>query len=252
MNPADEIAAKIEPTERQLASAAPGHDDKLDEQLRVSAEDLLRPGPQLKPDLQNLLLRISHHLDDEASERKAIYNRLLAIDNQTKRTESQTKKRASRAFVRYLIAICIGVAATLAWQSYGEAVKQIVATRAPELGWSPEVKQMIASWVQQLGWTKPLAGPEIPAVRPSVAETPQAATVAQIAPEMIAPKAPAAPSLDPEQMHQMALDLAALRQTVEQLGAGQVQMGREMARLQSALVDILVKMPEPPPQTRRR
>jgi hypothetical protein len=65
-------------------------------------------------------------------------------------------------------------------------------------------------------------------------------------------KRPPPPSLDPEQVHQMVLDLAALRQTVEQLGASQVQMGREMARLQSALVDILVKMPEPPLQTRRR
>jgi hypothetical protein len=71
MNPADEMAAKIEPTERHLGGAVAGSDDS--EQLRVSAEDLLRPGPQPKPvdDLQNLLLRISHHLDDEASERKA-------------------------------------------------------------------------------------------------------------------------------------------------------------------------------------
>ena len=64
-------------------------------------------------------------------------------------------RRASRSFVRYLIAICVGVAATLAWQSYGEATKQIIAMRAPQLGWSPEAQQMIAGWVQQLGWTKP-------------------------------------------------------------------------------------------------
>jgi hypothetical protein len=238
MNPADEMAAKIEPTERHLGGAVAGSDDS--EQLRVSAEDLLRPGPQPKPvdDLQNLLLRISHHLDDEASERKAIYDRLLTIDNRTKR-------RASRGFARFLLAICIGVAATLAWQSYGEATKRIIATRAPELGWSPEAKQMIAGWVQELGWTKPPAGPEITAVRPSVPETSQAATVAQTAPETVAPKAPAAPSTDPEQVHQMARDLAALRQNVDQLIASQNQMARQMARLQSDLVDVLLKMPEP-------
>jgi hypothetical protein len=238
MNPADEMAAKIEPTERHLGGAVAGSDDS--EQLRVSAEDLLRPGPQPKPvdDLQNLLLRISHHLDDEASERKAIYDRLLTIDNRTKR-------RASRGFARFLLAICIGVAATLAWQSYGEATKRIIATRAPELGWSPEAKQMIAGWVQELGWTKPPAGPEITAVRPSVPETSQAATVAQTAPETVAPKAPAAPSIDPEQVHQMARDLAALRQNVDQLIASQNQMARQMARLQSDLVDVLLKMPEP-------
>jgi hypothetical protein len=238
MNPADEMAAKIEPTERHLGGAAAGSDDS--EQLRVSAEGLLRPGPQPKPvdDLQNLLLRISHHLDDEASERKAIYDRLLTIDNQTKR-------RASRGFARFLLAICIGVAATLAWQSYGEATKRIIATRAPEVGWSPEAKQMIAGWVQELGWTKPPAGPEITAVRPSVPETSQAATVAQTAPETVAPKAPAAPSIDPEQVHQMARDLAALRQNVDQLIASQNQMARQMARLQSDLVDVLLKIPEP-------
>jgi hypothetical protein len=39
----------------------------------------------------------------------------------------------------------------LAWQSYSDAAKQVIATSAPELGWSPEAKQMIAGWVQQLG-----------------------------------------------------------------------------------------------------
>lgn len=157
-------------------------------------------------------------------------------------------RRASRAFVRYLIAICIGVAATLAWQSYGEATKQIIAMRAPQLGWSPEVQQKIASWVQQLGWTKPLASPENTAVRPSVPETPQAAPVAQTAPEAVAPNAPAAPSLDLQQVQQIALDLAALRQIVKQLAAGQDQMAREITRLQAADLEILAKIPAPPPQ----
>ena len=176
--------------------------------------------------------------DPEASERKAIYDRLVAI-------EKEIKTRGSRQFARYLVAICIGVAATLAWQSYSEATKQIIATRAPELGWSPEAKQMIASWVQQLGWTKPSAGPENTAVRPSAPETPQAAPIAQAAPETVAPKAPTASSIDPEQVHQMARDLAVLRQNVDQLIASQNQMARQMARLQSDLVDILLKMPEP-------
>jgi hypothetical protein len=61
--------------------------------------------------------------------------------------------------LRFLVAICVGVAAILAWQSYGEAAKQIIATKAPELGWSPQTKQMIASAIQQVGWTTP-AGPE--------------------------------------------------------------------------------------------
>ena len=155
-------------------------------------------------------------LDQEASERKAIYDRLVAIENEMKR-------RGSRGFVRYLVAICIGVAATLAWQSYGDAAKQIIATRAPELGWSPDAKQMIASW------TKPPAGSEK-----------QALPVAQIA--------PSAPSIDAEKVQQLTQSLAVLRQTVEQLAAGQDQMTRVIGRLESAVTELIVKIPEPPPQ----
>ena len=95
-------------------------------------------------------------------------------------------RRPSRGFSRYTLAICIGVAATLAWQSYGQATKQIIATRAPDLGWSPEAKQTIADWVEQLGWTK------LPTSRETAAapETAQVATVEQTAPNKFAAKAP--------------------------------------------------------------
>jgi len=239
VSPAEEEAANKEPTERPSAGAVAGSVDKLNEQLRVSGEDLLRPSHQPKAgeDLHELLSAISHRLDHESAERKAIFDRLVAI-------EDQTKRRGSRRFVRFLLAICIGVAGTLAWQSYGEVTKQIIATRAPELGWSPEAKQMIASWVQQLGWTKPPASPENTAVRPSALETPRAAPVAQTAPENVVPKAPAAPSLDPEQVQQLTGSLTTLQQIVLQLAAGQDRMAREMARLEADLVDILVKVPE--------
>lgn len=154
-------------------------------------------------------------------------------------TDNPSRARpAARGFARYVLAICIGVAATLAWQSYGQATKQIIATRAPELGWSPEAKQMIASWVGQLGWTKPLAGPENAAARPDAPETPQATTVAQTA--------PVGPSLDPQQVHQIALDLAALRQTVEQVAARQTKMSTEINNLLVTDMEIFLKIPTPP------
>jgi hypothetical protein len=239
MNPADEMAAKIGRTERQPADAAAGAIDKLDEQLRVSVEALLHPSPPLKPveEVDALLLAISHHLDDEASERKAIRNRLLAIENATERL-------ASRGF-RYMVAICIGVAAILAWQSYGEAAKQTIATKAPELAWSPQTKQMIAGWMQQLGWTKPLVVESKPA------------PVTQTAPETVAAKAPATPSLDPQQVKQIEADIAAVRQVVErhladmratvaQLAASQDQMAREIEKLQTADMEILEKISTSP------
>ena len=198
---------------------------------------------QGKPmELDDVLVGIIHRLDDGTSKLKAVYDRLLAI-------EDDIKGRASRrGSARYLLAICIGVAATLAWQSYGESAEQIIATNAPKLGWSSEAKQMIVSWVQQLGWTKPSAGPEIAAVRPSALGT-QVATVGQTVPA----KAPTT-SIDPEQVHQIAMDLAALGRTVDQLAARQDPMVHQIDMRQTSNQEILAsnqgilaKIPAPPP-----
>jgi hypothetical protein len=246
MNPADEMPAKIEAPESTSAPADFGQ--KLDE--RASLPDFDRPSNQHRPveDLHSLLLRISHHLDYETSERSTIYYRLLAIDAQAKRIENQTKRRALRALVRYAAVICIAVAGTLAWQSYAEPAKKIIATKAPELGWSPEAKQMIASWVQELGWTK--SDTDTAAVRLPVAETPQGIrviAVAQTAPDAATPKAPAAPAVDPEQMQQITRSLTTLQQSVEQLAAAQDQMAHQITSLQASDVEILNRIPAPPP-----
>ena len=154
--------------------------------------------------------------DRETSERRAIYSRLVAI-------EKEMKRRGSRTFTRYLVAILIGVAATLALQSYGDAAKRVVATSAPKLAWSPEAKQMIASWVQQLGWTK----------SPASSET---------------RTAPTTPSLVAEKVQQTAQILVAVQGTVQELAAGQKQVTREIDKLESAVMEILEKIPAPPPQ----
>jgi hypothetical protein len=239
MNATDKKAAKAKTTERQLAAVAGS--DKSDKPL---ANNLEGTSDQRKPVAwEDVLLGISHHLDDGTSERKAVNDRLLAM-------ESEIKRRGSPGFTRYLLAICIGVAATLAWQSYGETPKQMIATSAPELGWSPETKHMIASAVQQLGWTKSPDGPESTAAQPSVPGT-QLASVVQTVP---VPKTPAAASIDPEQVHQIAVDLAALGRTVDQLAASQDQMAHQIETLQTTNQEILTsnqeileKIPAPPP-----
>jgi len=253
MRPADQMAQKT--TERQLDGAAarsldslteelravfrdfkgPSHhskpvedlhgsDDRLEEPLRTTLKDFQRPSPRKpvedKPvERDDLHSGFTPYLNDEAAEREAIYNRSIG---------NELKRGGSRRFIRYLAAILIGVAATLAWQSYGDAAKRLIATSAPELGWSPEAKEMIASWVQQLGWTR---SPE-----------------KQAAP--VAPTTPAAPSLDPEKVQQMARDLATLRQTVEQLAVGLDQVTREIGKLEAADMEILAKITPalPPPR----
>ena len=79
------MAANKETGEGQSAGGAAGSDDKVNEQLRVAFNDLLRLSPQQNSgeDVQSPLSPISHHLDHATSERKATYNRLLAIGNQT-------------------------------------------------------------------------------------------------------------------------------------------------------------------------
>jgi uncharacterized RDD family membrane protein YckC len=44
-------------------------------------------------------------------------------------------KRSSRALARFLITFGVGVAATLAWQFYGNAARRMVASAYPQLGW---------------------------------------------------------------------------------------------------------------------
>jgi hypothetical protein len=224
MNP----AAKIEQTER------PASIDKLDGQLRVCVEALLHPSPPRPPveELDDLLLAISHHLDQETSERKKIYHRLAAIENQVKRP-------ASRGFAGYLLAICIAVAATVAWQSNGQPAKQMIATGASKFGWSPEANQMIAKWVQQLGWTKQSGGAE--RAPPAVANL---------------SKAPSTLSPDPQLLQQIEAGIGSLQQTIErqlgdvrvtvqQLTASQDQIVHKITELQAADEEILAKIPPP-------
>jgi hypothetical protein len=148
----------------------------------------------------------------------------------------------SRGLARYVLAISIGVTATLAWQAYGQATKQMTATWAPALGWSPEAKQLIASWVEQVGWTKLPAGAGNTAVRPT--ESAQAAAVAQTAADKVAKG-----SIDPQQVQQIALDVAALRQTVEQVAASQREMAAEIHNLLVTDMDMFLKIPALPPAT---
>jgi hypothetical protein len=150
-------------------------------------------------------------------------------------------RRAWRAFIRYVVAIGIGVAATLAWQSYGETTKQIIAMRAPQLAWSPDAQRKIVAIMDELGWAKPPAASNS-ARGPAAQGASQAASLAQITPEMVVPKAPGTPSLELEQIQVMAKSLITLQQTVDTLAAHQDQMAHEIDRLQAADQEILDKV----------
>ncbi len=112
-------------------------------------------------------------------------------------------KRALLALIRLLITFCIGVAATLAWQSYGDAAREMIANSYPQLGWL----------------------------------APQAEPVAQNAPDVIA--LAAAPSPDQQRSNVTSLDLDAVRQRIDQIdnnmAANQEQITRSVDRIAASV-----------------
>ena len=122
-------------------------------------------------------------------------------------------RRASRRLARMLIVFCIGVSTTLAWQSYGEAARAMMASLSPQLGWL----------------------------------APQTTSVVPPAPDVVAPAN--APSPD---LHRLAVGLAGVSQTVDQLtgqlAEGQRQMGGDIAKLQADVQQILRKVSAGPPR----
>ena len=123
-------------------------------------------------------------------------------------------QRALRGLARFLIIFCTGVAATLAWQSYGDAAREMIANSYPQLSWL----------------------------------APQAAPLAQTASDTPAPAPSATPSPEQQQLKEMSLAFATMRQSVDKLAAGQQQMADGIAKLTADQQQLLQKISAPPPR----
>ena len=154
-------------------------------------------------------------------------------------------RRAARVFTTaLLLAGCAGAAA-FAWQSYGDAARQMIGQ------WTP---QRILTSLLPLEKSAPSAQPTPPAAetvtanaappQPAAQAAPQPATPVQAAPQAIVPSA-ADPSVESAQsLSAMAHDLAnagqeikqlkasieQLKGSIEQLTAGQQQISRDIAK----------------------
>ena len=115
-----------------------------------------------------------------------------------------------RPLARVLIPFCVGVAATLTWQSYSDAARQIIA------GWSP-----------QLGWLAPQA------------------PVAQTIPERIEQ---IAARIADRIVSNIAATQQQMVRSVDLLTAGQEQMTREVIKLEAVSQYSSSKDLEPPPR----
>jgi len=98
---------------------------------------------------------------------------------------------------RILITICVGVAAILAWQSYGDAARQFIASSYPQAGWL----------------------------------APRTAPIAYSAPGTNGLAAQIAPSPDQQRLNAMSLDLDAIRQNVDRIAITQEQITRNVDQL---------------------
>jgi DNA-binding transcriptional regulator YdaS (Cro superfamily) len=109
------------------------------------------------------------------------------------------RKRAPPA-VSSLIAFCAGVAATLAWWSYGDAARHMISISYPQLGWL----------------------------------APRQAAV-QKAPDTIALAGPADPHPDHRQLDAILRDLHAMRQSLDQIVAGQELTARSIDEITTSI-----------------
>jgi hypothetical protein len=170
--------------------------------------------------------------------------RIAAVNNgQLPSDRPSLGSRAVRSFARFTLAACIGVGATLVWQSYGQSAKQMLATWVPQLG-----------WVASLPLIGPSPGPDIatPLAPPAAVEVPTSAAaqptpLGQTESDTVVLAAPLAPS-ELVQPEAMARDLATIQQTLEHLMAKQEEMARDIVKLQVAEEDIRRKISAPLPR----
>ena len=122
-------------------------------------------------------------------------------------------RRALRRLARLFIVFCVGIATTLAWQWYGDAARAMLAQSSPQLSWLAR----------------------------------QTEPVLPTAPDVAAPAGGVS-----SDVQKLALGLAAVRLSVEELrahlAASQRQMGDDIAKLQADEQEILRKLSAPPPR----
>jgi hypothetical protein len=146
-----------------------------------------------------------------------------------------------RRFLRFLVAAAVGVAATLAWQSYGLAARRLIAAQLPELtARVPALAALVAQLPPGILTSLDVTGD---APQPAAAP-PTYAAAAAVTPASAATPAPPAPEVV-RQLDTVVRELAAVRQGMDRLSAIQVQMNGMIARLQAD--EDARNTPTPPP-----
>src|SRR6516162_5643237 len=187
----------------------------------------LKPAPSLgrvasdsRPTEPNVARPFPDWVEEEPSpaERSSDANIRQAV---LKRKQPSLRGRAARS----LIIFCIGVAATLAWQSYGDATREMIASSYPRLGW-------LAPKTVAVETTAEITSSIAPA---STSDSEEKTVAAENPPERTSPIAPAITS-DSQEIKAI---LMAVRQNVDQLAARQQQMANDIATLKATERNLL-------------
>jgi hypothetical protein len=143
----------------------------------------------------------------------------------TSGVRSSIGRRAIRGVIGFVIALSIIVGAA-AWQLYGDAAIQMVASLVPQLGLASSASPRVSGLAEQARSAGVQASDVAAASEQSAESDPQGSV----------PTAAASPAAAPT-LQSMARDVATLGQkveqlqaTIEQLKAGQDQMSRDLAR----------------------
>ena len=146
----------------------------------------------------------------------------------------------------FLITFCIGVAATLGWQSYGDAAREMIASSYPQFGWVAPQPSSAPPDQQQLN------AMSLDAVRQSIdriaigfaaSQEQITRSIDRIPPNVVANQEQMTRSID-----RIAASQEEMTRSVNRLTTGQEQMTREITKLQEIAQYALYKNSEPPVQ----
>jgi len=153
--------------------------------------------------------------------------------------------RGRSGLAAILLAVCAGVAATMAWHSYGDEAKQRLSSFVPQLlAYVPMVMQSTSAQpndaasqaaVSQTAAAQPAAAPASAQEASNEPATPAPSASAPAAATPAAAEAPPAQAAVPPELMQsieaMTREIDSLKQTVQQLQAGQQQLSHDIAKV---------------------
>ena len=251
---------RLWPTEPSVGSA--------DERSRPSYEFGNRMGKAGKLSEIKLLAELERggHLTRTASEPRPLSTmKLTGSDAEIRAVASSNKQaslhnRTARGLAWIPIILSISVAATFAWQSYGNATKKMIASSYPQLGWlapetvaaqtTLEINSSIAPATTSDFQENTISADTIPETTSPIApttnsESQEKTVAAETIPEKTSSIAPPTTS-GSQEMKAILMSLGAVRQSVDRLAARQQQMANDIARLKAAEQNILRKINSAP------